>query len=396
MTDLLLWSCTLILGLIIVYHHIGYPVLLRYWANRKRQQSLPRHQEDAHSDYPELSIIIPVYNEAEVIAEKLRNLAFLDYPAHRFEVRIYDDGSQDDTLSIIHRTLQEADVRKLRVQVIANETNQGKVAVINQAMGETSTELVLLSDASALISIDALKIIARHMRDASVGVVAASYQILTPGSEGEETYWRYQTKIKEMESVVGSTIGAHGALYCFRRSLFETLPENAINDDFILPMRIVAQGRRCIYDRDIVAVELEQASLTMDHQRRKRIAAGNVQQALMLMPLLNPKHGATAFNYISGKFLRVCMPLILMAFLLCTLLLSLHSWLAMALLVGQILVYGLASIRALTPGVPWPKPVNLVHYLVSGHFANALGALRYLSGQENGRWQRVKLEVHHD
>ena len=53
------------------------------------------------------SIIIPAFNEAEYIAEKIRNLSVIDYPSDRYELILVCDGCQDDTHQIAIQTVAE-------------------------------------------------------------------------------------------------------------------------------------------------------------------------------------------------------------------------------------------------------------------------------------------------
>ena len=92
--------------------------------------------------------------------------------------------------------------------------------------------------------------------DPEVGVVNSHYQLYN-AQDGEQSYWLYQSKIKQQESLLASTLGAHGAFYIFRSKLFTELEHDTINDDFILPMRIVEQGYKVKQLKDVHALELE-------------------------------------------------------------------------------------------------------------------------------------------
>ena len=50
--------------------------------------------------WPLISLLIPAYNEARVIARKIDNTLALDYPADRIEIVIVSDGSSDETVDI--------------------------------------------------------------------------------------------------------------------------------------------------------------------------------------------------------------------------------------------------------------------------------------------------------
>lgn len=396
MSSTIMWFIALISGFLIGYHHVLYPLVLRLLSARNSTIDETDGQSEADKQdvqLPTITLIIPCFNEARYIAEKISNIACIDYPADRLKVRFYDDGSTDKSAAIFEESIQNLFRQEMNIKFIRNSVNRGKVAVINEAVSASKSDLIVLSDASALISIDAFQIIAKKMTDPKVGVVAATYCFLEPGTEGEKAYWDYQVKIKKTESEMGSAIGVHGALYSFRRQLFKPLDRDIINDDFILPMQIVQSGYRCVYDTDIVAVELEKSDIALDQTRRKRISAGNMQQSLRLLTLTSPKYGATAFNFVSGKFLRTWMPFLLLVFFLSTLALSSQYWWVAPIALLQIAVYALALLVHHTPSVNWRKPIKLIHYLVAGHWANGIGGLKYLCGLHNQRWHKITMET---
>jgi cellulose synthase/poly-beta-1,6-N-acetylglucosamine synthase-like glycosyltransferase len=394
MTDTLLIIVTISSGFLVVYHHVGYPLILRLVQRFKSEQKVEvagRRYTDTANDIklPSITLVMPAYNEEQWIAEKIRNLSVLDYPANRLDVIIACDGCSDNTASIAQQTVKEPNCLHLNVKILDFESNRGKVAVINDIMRNIDSELVVMSDVSALISIDALLIAGEHFKDENIGVLNGHYRMLNPGSKGEAAYWNYQSKIKASEATMGSTLGAHGAFYLFRRALFQPLPEDTINDDFILPMKIVAAGYRAGYENRINAVELEQADGAMDHKRRRRIAAGNCQQLLRLKKLLLPNNGAVSFAFVSGKGLRVLMPFLMIIALIGSLMLSGNYQLFAALAILQSLAYLLACWQLLVQPKRSNKIIQTIAYLVGGHFAGMIGTLRYIFGLESGRWKRV-------
>jgi cellulose synthase/poly-beta-1,6-N-acetylglucosamine synthase-like glycosyltransferase len=379
---------------LVLYHHAGYPLLLRI-ARRLRDGPLPsltpRGYANAEHDrrLPHITVIVPAYNEAQFIADKLLNLAVVDYPADRVAVILACDGCTDDTVQVARDTLRHPACLDMTVEIRAFPHNRGKVAVINEVVSGVDHGIVVLSDVSALVSVDALTLVAAHFEDPGTGVVTGAYRLLDPGSEGEAAYWRYQSEIKRSEVALGSILGAHGAFYAFRREHFETLPENTINDDFVLPMRIVARGLRGVYDLRIHALELEHATPGQDHSRRRRIAAGNAQQVLLLWRLLLPKHRGIALAFASGKALRVAMPFLMLMTLAGSVALAPTHPLFAAAAAVQIAAYGAAALPTLVPARRLPRPLAICHYVVSGHVASLVGVLAFLRGcRGSSRWHR--------
>lgn len=397
MTTLLLFI-TLTAMALIIYHHVGYPLLLSL-ITKGKAKTVNNESHHAKRQYqhttedkqlPTITIIMPAFNEESMIAEKISNLACLDYPSDKLHVIIACDGCTDHTVGVAVETVAELYVQHLSVDIIDFTENRGKVAVLNDVIPRVDSDLVALSDISALLSIDALLKAAEQFETSNVGVITGLYKMLTPGSEGEEKYWQYQGRVKQNEANLGSTIGVHGAFYIFRRELFTPLQPDTINDDFILPMSIVSQGYQAQFNQDINAVELETMAVEGDHKRRRRIAAGNIQQLWRLKNLLNPKFRGIAFNFASGKALRTIMPFLLLTSLIgCGLLMQFSILFAIAFW-GQLAIYIVSyTILAFKPK-RCPKILTVIAYIISGYTAGLIGVMRYMLGFEKGPWQRVQ------
>lgn len=382
------WLLFILSVTVIVYHHVCYPLLLKWLVKKQTIFSPSFHSRHYHSErqddiLPTVCLIMPAHNEAAYIQDKLRNLATLDYPTHKLQVVVVCDGCEDDTAALAQAVLHEEICHHLNVEVIEHVNNRGKLAILNETIPVSRAEIIVLSDVSALISQDALLITAAHFNQSKTGVVCGSYHFLHSLNEGEQAYWAYQRHIKVSESTLGSTLGVHGAFYSFRRRLFRPLPMDTINDDFALPCQIMLQDYQCLYEPRIVALELEQACHEMDFQRRQRIAVGNVQQSIRHIGLLHPNFGKVALNFFSGKFIRPFISIFLALALLSTAILAMNSVLFLALFLLQVIAYAL-SLRYLILNItPTNKLIKVIHYIIAGHIAMGLGIYKYVTGQQH-------------
>lgn len=375
--------------MLIVYHHIGYPVLLHVFAKHKRSMHTQvRATHSKASRLPSITIIVPAHNEEAVIADKIANLAALDYPEHLLRTIIVLDGCTDKTDSIAQAALTQLP-DTLDIDVVRYPRRMGKIAILNEQIATTQTDIVGLSDASILIEPDALRKAASHFASDNVGLVCAIYKLLSARNEGERAYWDYQTRIMEDEAALAAPMGAHGPFYLFRRALWSPLPPDTINDDFELPMRIVQKGYRAIYDHNIVATELETTLRAQEFWRRVRIGAGNMQQAVRFASLGDPRRGWLAFLFLSGKGLRPMMPFLFLLAFGATVVLAEQDGplLFQLLLVTELSVVALA-VAAIFKMVP-ARLGALVRlgYAVEGYAASFLGALSFLAGQRITAWQ---------
>ncbi|MBW8192480.1 glycosyltransferase family 2 protein [Neiella marina] len=372
---------TLMSLFLVAYHHVIYPLLLAWLGDRQGRsasESSAQKLPNEPAQWPRIELLIPAYNEQDYVADKLWMLAFLDYPAERLSIRLLCDGCTDDTVSVARQTLTQLPFCEFSIEVAEYANNRGKVALLNEAIAASTADIVALSDVSAIISVDAMKMAARHFQLTDVGVVCGSYQLLNPGSDGEAKYWQYQRKVRQNEANLGALQGAHGAFYLIRREAFCTLKSDTINDDFMLPMNIVAQGYRGVYEPTICALELEHASDALDRKRRRRIGAGNLQQLIRLRQLLLPRFKGVAFTFVSGKALRVLCPFLVLASMVGAALLASNSiWFA-GLLALQVLGIALALLPRLNPSYAWPSLLKALNYLIEGHWNCLLGCISYV------------------
>ncbi|MGB0824041.1 MAG: glycosyltransferase family 2 protein, partial [Alphaproteobacteria bacterium] len=275
--------------------------------------------------------------------------------------------------------------------VVDNAENRGKVACLNQALGLVESDILAFSDISASLEPDALRRSMAWFNKAEVGVVAGGYALDRPMDEGEAAYWRYQTAVKQGEAALGAPLGVHGAFYAVRTALVEPLAADTINDDFILPMGIVAKGYRAIYDTGIRCAERETATRSMDFRRRQRIAAGNLQQVLRLPGLLISRQVGVAFCFLSGKALRAVMAPLLLIGGLGSAWLSVESMpFAVMTAIGLL---GLALAGMGHAKLPLPKRLKRISaalaYLIAGHTAGLIGLMRFLAGGYRTPWVRA-------
>ena len=356
------------------YHHVGYPLLMRFAA--KRATSI---EVTAPAELPEITLVMPAYNEATYIADKIRNIAALDYPAGRLRVVIACDGCTDRTAEIARAALREPGAEHLVADVVEHTRNRGKITVLNETIRLAETEIIALSDVSAMLPADALTLVAAHFSDPKLGAVGGTYRLARPGSKGEQKYWEQQVAVKRGEARLGAPLGLHGAFYALRREAWTPLPANTINDDFVAPMIMYGKGWRVAYDETIVALEIEQTRPEQEKSRRKRIGAGNVQQLLWLSWLLNPRNGGVALAFGSGKALRVLMPMLMAVGLLGSML-EAHSSNLFALAAALQLTGLAAAALGKLHGASAPRLFTIGLYIVEGHFANLKGLLHYASG----------------
>ncbi len=379
---------------LVIYHHILYPALLKVATKDKIINTTKiGHRSYVFSEkdnkMTRFSIIIPAFNEAKYIADKIRNLSVIDYPSDRYELILICDGCQDNTYEIALNTLNELSCNDLHYQLINLEENQGKVAVLKTGVNLAKFDNIVFSDVSALLPVNSLLMLDSHFKLPVVGAVSGGYQFMNKDSAGEQCYWEYQSTLKSRESSVASVLGAHGAFYAVRKSCYQDIPADTINDDFLIPMNVIKQGYRVIYDARVVAIELEHVNLEQDMNRRLRIAAGNFQQLIYLLPLLSPRYGWNAINFASGKGLRAIMPFILVFIFLSNLYLLNSQSLFLATFICQTFLYSIVLVINFFKISPHLNILKIMCYLVNGYWIALKGSLRYIFGLQEKVWTKI-------
>ena len=373
----------LLSGFLIIYHHALFPLVLKllykFNSDIEDKENLRRFvASESDRSLPSVTIVIPAYNESAYIHDKITNLACLDYPEGKLKIIIACDGCTDDTYAKSMRSVAQNSHSPHYFKVINYFQNSGKVKVLNKVMQDVDTDLVAFSDVSALVSLDGLLQCANHFQNPKVGAVSGAYRLLAPKTEGEKKYWLFQTKVKVAEASIGSTIGAHGAFYMVRRSLFTALPEDTINDDLIIPMSMVSQGFETKYDPSVIAVELEGSDQNMDWNRRLRIGAGNLQQMLRLKHVMLPKFKGTALNFFSGKVLRILQPVLMLFVFYGSFILAFDSIFFLVIFIAQCFGYGVAALYHFFDVRIFSGIGKTIAYIVVGHVANFIGASKYI------------------
>lgn len=387
LVEMAVWGC---LGLVFYSYGI-YPILLvMVSALAQVRQDISfvlrgqqRRQAELES-YPSIAVVISAYNEERCIAERIRNLMELDYPAELVRFYIGSDGSKDKTAEIA------GSFRDDRLEFLDFEVNRGKSSVLNDLASRAQADILVFSDANTYFRQDALKKLARHFQNHKVGAVCGEL-MLVEGATGENLdgiYWKYERILKFNESRLNALLGANGAIYAVRKSCFREIPTDTVVDDFTIAMNVAVDGHIVKYDPEAVAVE-EVAPTTGDEfNRRIRIGAGNYQALFRFARVLNPAYGALWWAYLSHKVLRWLGPLLLLGVLAGSVALSVGSVFYALFALLQIVVYVFAYVsrnRTYTS--------RLLHFLVfwvNMNIALGLGAVRYFRGSVSGSWSSTK------
>jgi len=240
----------------------------------------------------------------------------------------------------------------------------------------------------------------RHYYNSKVGGVAGEKKVLIPTYSSDEVanseglYWKYESKLKQIDSDFYSVVGAAGELFSVRRELYEHLPSSVILDDFVVSMRIAQKGYRIIYEPKAFASELPSFSIGDEHKRKVRIAAGGFQAIAMLPEALKFwKHFRLSYLYISHRVLRwMVSPFCLLIAFVANLILAFSgSQVYIGLLVAQVVVYFSAMLLHYMPKLGKSfKLLKLPYYFVFMNISVIQGFFRFLRRKQPSTWEKAR------
>ena len=375
---LIFWACFFL----VAYTYLLYPAVLFLASSAARLWPRVRVAREAGS--PSVSLIIPAHNEERHLPAKLANLAALEYPKDRLEVLFVSDGSTDATNDILGRAAAGGDIT-----LLALPARGGKSSALNQAVPRARHDILVFSDAATLFAPDAVSKLVRHFADPRVGVVcgALQFQASAESRQTEGLYWRYESLLRLMESRIGVTLTASGAIYALRRACFVPLSADTLVEDLVVPMTARRLGFRVLYDPEARGTDFAASTVAGEFSRRVRITTGSFRALGGL--LRSPLDPVTAFAFVSHKLLRWTLPFLLIGMLVTSAAL-LEAPLYRALFVLQVLFYGWGLAGYLfRPRIQGIRFALVAYYLLAIHLAFLVGFVRYLSGRREIEWRQV-------
>jgi len=377
---------------LIVYTYLIYPMVLfaayslaqlrsdwRYLFARgeRRVRALPQE------DVPGISFLIPAYNEEAHLPRKIANLRTMNYPPEKIQIIFISDGSTDST----DETLKALPDPNIETVVLPQRS--GKATALNEAVRRARHGILVFSDASTLFAPDALRKLSRHFADARTGAVCGSlkFQASAESEQTEGIYWKYECMIRLMESRLGATLTASGAIYALRRDAFVPLDRKTVLDDFVIPMNARNAGYRVLYDPEAIATDYAPESIHGEFTRRVRLATGSFQSLLFF--LRTPMGAFGRFAFFSHKLLRWVLPLLLCALLVSNIALARDSHYTLFGLLQFVFYLWAALGFLLRERMRGVRFALLPYFLLAMNFAFLVGLVRAFTSHEEATWQRV-------
>jgi cellulose synthase/poly-beta-1,6-N-acetylglucosamine synthase-like glycosyltransferase len=361
---------------LLVYTHLGYPVLLAFVV-RTRNPDQRRTVPQGTVELPTVSLIVPAYDEEEVIAGKIANALALDYPRDRLQVIVASDGSTDRTVEL---------ARAAGAGLVLELPPGGKVAALNAAAEQAAGEVLAFSDANSVWARDALRRLVAPFADRGVGYVCGQVRFVDEAGDNlEGAYWRYEMAVREMESALAGVTAGNGAIYAVRRDAYLPLAASG-SHDLSFPFLLAKRRLRSLYAPDARASEKMVPTLGGELARKRRMMVG-LWDIVVGEGMASPRGYPPlyAFELASHRLLRYLSPLLhLVAFVANALLLG-DGWVYDLLFAGQLALLAAALLARAVPLTPF----RIARYYVETTASIALGLWDRMRHGASGRWQKA-------
>lgn len=377
-----------ILGVGLVF--AGYPALVRLVAAARPAGPAP----GAPRPIGRISVIVAMRNAEALLPPKLASLRAqegLDVP---LEIVLASDGSTDRTAD---RIRAEAE-RDPAVRAVIHTEHGGKHVALNAAFEVSTGDVLVFSDADAVLDPHAVARLVARLGDSSIGGVCGRRMIGEPDAftgDAQGDYVALDSGLKALESRIGSITSNDGKLYAVAREAFEPIAEG-VTDDLYAALCVVRQGLRFVYEGGARAwIRVPSRGASHELGRRRRIVCRSLRGIWSQRAVLNPfRTGLFAFGLLVNKVGRRLLPVFL---LMLAAGLALLATVSQGALLAFVLVVGGVAAALLRPSVgalKLPKPLERVlalgRYFVVGNAGTLLGTLDFLRGKRVVRWNPIK------
>ena len=329
------------------------------------------------------SVVMSVYNESSHLPCKIDGLLSSQANDRLKEIIVASDGSTDSTAEIAHTW------KDPRIRYLDFKQRRGKAAVINDVIPLCASDLIVLTDARQDIDPQAFDALISNFADDTVGVVSGELVFqqdchASPTAQGASDYWSFEKNIRRCESLWASVPGATGALYALRKAAYRPIPSLTILDDVAIPMLVVEQGYRCVFEESARAYDYPSVSSHQEMMRKRRTLAGILQLCLLyprwLLPWVNP----IWFQFVSHKIGRMFSPFLLGLLLLVSLRLAATAPFYRVVVALQLVFYGIAGLGGLLRRMH--TRVRLIAWPWAFLVLNGAAGLAWFDAL-TGRWQ---------
>ncbi|HXN72588.1 MAG TPA: glycosyltransferase [Candidatus Acidoferrales bacterium] len=266
-----------------------------------------------HPEYkPNVTVMIPAYNEESVIVDTVRSALASVYP--KLEILVIDDGSSDRTAELVRSNF----ARDPRVRLLL-QPNRGKPAALNHALSEATGEIVVSIDADTIVDPEAVPRLVRHFVNPKVGAVAGNVKVMNRN--------KWLTRWQALEYITSQNLEKRafdllncipvvpGAAGAWRTDLLRAnggFSGDTVAEDTDLTLTIRRNGWKILYDEDAIGRTEVPDTVEALIRQRFRWTFGTLQAVWKHRDAVGkPRYGTLGWIAIPNIFLfQIILPLV--------------------------------------------------------------------------------------
>jgi cellulose synthase/poly-beta-1,6-N-acetylglucosamine synthase-like glycosyltransferase len=229
-----------------------------------------------HPDFePEVSIIIPAYNEGKNIEACLDSVYASDYPISKTEVIVIDDGSTDSTKEIVKRY---AAVKLL------TQNHKGKSEALNLGLKHAKHDFIVSIDADSILNPECIRDLVKPLAEKDVGATTGTSRVKNIHNIWtvfQNIEYHYNNLIRKcFSSVFKHGIWFFGALACYRKSALKRIGGfkiDTLTEDMDIALELYKAKYRTIHVHTAFCYTIVPSTLKQLYSQRSRWWMGVLQ-----------------------------------------------------------------------------------------------------------------------
>lgn len=369
---------------IIAWANVGYPltIILIGKIINKKNRKLDNYE-------PTVTIMIVAHNEEKVIEEKLKNVLKVDYPKDKIEILVSSDNSTDKTNSIVEKFIKSH--RNSNIRLYKVQERKGKTNAQNEAAKTVKSEILVMTDANAMLKEDSIKEIVSSF-DENVAYVSGKLMYSNSNdnltSNTENVYWNLDTKVREIESNIQTITAGNGAIYACKTNDYHNFNPIQCHDS-AMPLYYSLQGKRAIANHNAIAYEKAGENDGDEFKRKVRMSRIVLGSILPSFKILNVfKYKWFTFFYLGHRTSRYLLWFSHIVFFITNLFLLNTSYIYIVTFIMQMIIYLLAIAKNIFNINN--KVFNFCSYYSMTIIAQFIGVFKTITGQNKPFWEKAE------
>lgn len=372
---------------VIFYAMIGYPITLLLIDKISENDSIKKD----YNYEPAVTYMIVAHNEEDVIYKKMENALELDYPKEKLQILIASDYSTDKTDAIVEKFAN--DNQDYDIILYRTLEHKGKTNAQNEAFGISTGEIVVMTDANAILNRNAIRELVASFTSDDIVYVCGRLEysnIENETSESESQYWNLDLKMRDIESRIQTITAGNGSIYAVRKKEYIITPPIRCHDGY-LPFQYALKEKRSIFNPDAVSYEKAGEDNRDEFKRKVRMNRTILEIFNSAPKVMNPlKYKWFSLFYFGHRTCRYLLWLMHIIFFGASIVLLFlcQSVIAWLIVIAQVIGLGLGivSINHQLRN----KYIRMIGYYSMTVIAQMVAAFKQITGQTKATWEKAE------